>query len=223
MAVIKTASKKIRVCLADDHTLFRRLTKEFLQNFARIHPDIMEAQDGRDLVNQLKKRMVDVVLLDIGMPRLGGQDAASLILRRFPGIKIIVFTVHEYQEKVLEMMNIGVHGYLLKDCEPDEVVKSIESVVDRDFYRNKLSSKALEMSRRKPSPEQRLIEELTSRELEILLYICEECTTKEISEKLCISIKTVENHRMNMLQKLQVRNIVGLVKYAYESRLIPLN
>lgn len=215
--------KPIRVCLADDHNLFRKLIKGYLRTFERIAPNIVEAQNGRDLLNKLKKQNVDVVMLDIGMPNLGGEEAASIILRRYPEVKIIVLTIHDQPGKVMQMLSKGVHGYLLKDCEPDEVIRSIEAVVDKDFYQNKLSSLALSFASQAQNPEERLIEELTKREREILLYICEECTTKEIGEKLSISTKTVENHRMNMLQKLRARNTVGLVRYAYQNNLIPTN
>lgn len=214
---------KIKICLADDHTLFRKLTRGYLQTFDRIDPLILEARNGQELLSQLRKRTVDVVMLDIEMPRVGGEDAATTILRRYPDIKIVVLTIHENPNKVLQMMNLGVHGYLLKDCEPEEIIRSIESVVDRDFYRNKLSAQALGFKQKTQTSEERLIAELTSREKEILFHICEECTTKEISEKLSISVKTVENHRMNMLQKLKVKSTVGLVKYAYDTRLFPLN
>ena len=198
--------KPIRICIVDDHKLFRKLTKNYLETFPRIDPGILEAENGKELLRVLKEHPVDVVLLDINMPVMGGEETASVLLKRYPEIKIVV------------------HGYLLKDCDPVEVVTAIEAVVDKDFYRNEVAQRALNQIRNAAGTgEKRLLEELTNREKEILRHICEEFTTKEIGIRLSISQKTVENHRMNMLQKLSARNTVGLVKYAYENGLIPLN
>lgn len=214
----------IRVCITDDHKLFRKLIKNYLQSFPRIDQPVEEAENGRDLLRKLRDIPVDVVLLDISMPVMGGEEAASIILNRYPNIKIVMLTIQDAPGKILELMNLGVHGYLLKDCEPSEIIEAVQAVIDRDFYKNELSSKALQLaSGMKKTSRERMIEELTNREREILLHICGEYTMKEISIKLSISIKTVENHRMNMLQKLSVKNTVGLIKYAYENRLLPLN
>jgi len=155
---------------------------------------------------------------------MGGEEAAAILLNRYPNIKIVMLTINDSPGKILELMNQGVHGYLLKDCEPEELVIAIESVTDRDFYRNTIVEKALKYTERNvKSGRKRLLDDLTNREKEILRHICEEFTTKEIGLRLSISQKTVENHRMNMLQKLSARNTVGLVKYAYENGLLPNN
>lgn len=216
--------KPIRICIVDDHKLFRKLTKNYLETFPRIDPGILEAENGKELLRVLKEHPVDVVLLDINMPVMGGEETASVLLKRYPEIKIVVLSINDSPNKILELMNMGVHGYLLKDCDPVEVVTAIEAVVDKDFYRNEVAQRALNQIRNAAGTgEKRLLEELTNREKEILRHICEEFTTKEIGIRLSISQKTVENHRMNMLQKLSARNTVGLVKYAYENGLIPLN
>lgn len=215
----------IKVCIADDHKLFRKLIKSFLQTISRIDPHIEEAGNGRDLLKIMRTNPVDVVLLDVSMPIMGGEEAAGILIRRYPHVKIVILTIHDSPGKIIELMNTGVHGYLLKDCEPDEVARAIQDVVDNDFYQNEITTRALKFlgSKSKKRGRDKLIEELTNREREILLHICEEFTMKEISAKLSISEKTVENHRMNMLQKLSVKNTVGLVKYAYENGLLPLN
>ncbi|HRK55441.1 MAG TPA: response regulator transcription factor [Cyclobacteriaceae bacterium] len=214
----------IRVCIADDHKLFRRLTIAYLQSAPRIDSNIMEADNGRELLRKIRNNPVDVVILDISMPIMGGEEAAAILLNRYPNIKIVMLTINDSPGKILELMNQGVHGYLLKDCEPEELVIAIESVTDRDFYRNTIVEKALKYTERNvKSGRKRLLDDLTNREKEILRHICEEFTTKEIGLRLSISQKTVENHRMNMLQKLSARNTVGLVKYAYENGLLPNN
>jgi len=216
--------KSIKVCIADDHNLFRKLTIAYLGSNERIDSYIVEAENGKVLLRKMRTNPVDVVLLDINMPVMGGEEAAQVLLKRYPELKIIMLTINDSPGKILELMNMGVHAYLLKDCEPLEVYTAIEAVVDRDFYRNSIVENALNHAKpKKKSGRERLEEELTKREQEILLHICEEFTTKEIGIRLSISEKTVENHRMNMLQKLNARNTVGLVKYAYENGLIPSN
>jgi len=216
--------KPIKVCIVDDHKLFRKLTIAYLGLNERIDSYIIEAENGKVLLRKMRTNPVDVVLLDISMPIMGGEESAKVLLRRYPKLKIIMLTINDSPGKILELMNLGVHAYLLKDCEPEEVYKAIEAVVDRDFYRNKIIENALNhVKSKRKSGRDRQEEELTKREQEILLHICEEFTTKEIGMRLSISEKTVENHRMNMLQKLNARNTVGLVKYAYENGLLPNN
>ncbi|MEQ9414177.1 MAG: response regulator transcription factor [Cyclobacteriaceae bacterium] len=216
--------RSIRICIADDHKLFRKLTIAYLGSMDRIDPHIIEAENGKVLLTKLRSNPVDVVLLDINMPVMGGEEASKILLKRYPDLKIVMLTINDSPGKILELMNMGVHAYLLKDCEPQEVYNAIEAVVDRDFYRNSIVENALSYAKSKRrSGRARLEEELTKREQEILLHICGEFTTKEIGIRLSISEKTVENHRMNMLQKLSARNTVGLVKYAYENGLLPNN
>lgn len=216
--------KIIKVCIADDHKLFRRLTKIYLKTIPRIDGTITEAENGKDLLKQLHGALPDVVLLDIHMPLMGGEEAASVILKRYPEIKIVMLTNDDAPEKIIELMNMGVHGYLQKDCEPHEIANAIEAVVDKDFYKNELIGRALNrIGIIRKTGEERLIDELTNREKEILHHICQELTTKEIGMRLSISAKTVENHRMNMLQKLNVKNSVGMVKYAYKRGFMPFN
>ncbi|MCB0494147.1 MAG: response regulator transcription factor [Cyclobacteriaceae bacterium] len=216
--------RSIKICIADDHKLFRKLTIAYLESMDRIDSYIIEAENGKVLLSKLRSNLVDVVLLDINMPVMGGEEAAKVLLKRYPELKIIMLTINDSPGKILELMNLGVHAYLLKDCEPQEVLNAIEAVVDRDFYRNSIVENALSHAKsKKKSGRERLEEELTKREQEILLHICEELTTKEIGVRLSISEKTVENHRMNMMQKLNARNTVGLVKYAYENGLITSN
>ncbi|MEQ8359409.1 MAG: response regulator transcription factor [Cytophagales bacterium] len=214
----------IKIAIAEDHKLFRRLTKSYLQTVAQFDPDIAEAENGKDLLRKLRVRKPDVVLLDVNMPLMGGDEVARVIVQRYPEIKILVLTINNNAQKIMELMKIGVHGYLLKDCEPGEVVRAINAVVQNDFYHNEVTANALkQLESSTETAEERLMAELTNREKEILLQICGEHTMKEISKRLSISEKTVENHRMNMLHKLSVKNTVGLVKYAYEHGLIPSN
>ncbi|MGE0590111.1 MAG: response regulator transcription factor, partial [Cyclobacteriaceae bacterium] len=105
--------ESIKVGLADDHRLFRKLTVSFLSTVSRINPSVVEAENGRDLLRKLRSERVDVVLMDISMPGMGGDEAAAVILRRYPETKVVILSVNDSPSKVKEMMDLGVHGYLL--------------------------------------------------------------------------------------------------------------
>lgn len=209
---------KIKVCVADDHTLFRKLMKEQISRFERCDPFVLEAENGKRLLQVLSGKTCDVVLLDINMPVLNGYEAAKHILIRYPKTKVIVLTMNDSQGPVLQFMEMGVHGYLLKTCEPQEVEKAIYDVVDLDFYNNQLTIKALRLIA--SGKKAHTYESLTEREIEIVRLICNEMTMAEMAEELSISLRTVENHRSSILKKLQAQNTVGIVKYAYETGLI---
>lgn len=212
---------KIRVAIADDHSLFRNLISEFLSEHNRISKPIYQADDGKTLLAILKNNEIDVVLLDLRMKKMHGDDAAKIILNRYGVIKIIALTMEDSPSSINKLMKIGIHAYLDKNCDPKELLKAIFSVYDYDFYRNGLMMKAMRSGLDYPPIATSVL--LTKRELEILVLICEEFTNKEISGRLFISLKTVENHRYNLLQKLKVKNTVGLVRYAFSNKIIQLN
>jgi DNA-binding NarL/FixJ family response regulator len=213
---------KIRVGVVDDHQLFRELLVSHLQDYERIDPHVAQAANGRALLELLKEQILDVVLLDLSMPVMGGEETADIMLRRYPDCKIIILSMEDSPIRILDLMQMGVHGYLQKDCGIDEVFSAITAVVDHDFFQNEVTKRALRYSVNVASCNASTIdlELLTARETQILLKICSELTTKEIGNQLSISQKTVENHRMSLLKKLGVRNTVGLVKYAYERGLL---
>lgn len=211
---------KIKVCVADDHTLFRNLVVEMVSKFKSCDTNVLEAENGIALLKILKTKAIDVVLLDINMPKMDGQAAAKVILNRYPNTRVIILTMIDSPGKVITFMEMGVHGYLLKSCKPEEVEKAIQEVFSFDFYKNDLSIRALRMIAKNPNLRK---SELTERETEIVKLICQELTMVEIADKLSISIRTVENHRTSILRKLSVKNTVGIVKFAYETRMISIS
>lgn len=216
---------KIRICITDDHTLFRGLLKKLVATFNRVDPDVKEARNGRELLDLMGQFTIDVAIVDLSMPVLDGRSAALEIVKRYPDCKILILTMTDAPRVVVDLMEIGVHGYILKDCDPEEVERAILAVVDNDFYHNDVTASAFRLAKTLRSSvhfdEKRRA--LSARELEVLIRICSEQTTRQISECLHISPKTVEHHRINILKKVGVRNTVGLVKFAYEQGILALD
>ncbi|HEX6224146.1 MAG TPA: response regulator transcription factor, partial [Chryseolinea sp.] len=160
-----------------------------------------------------------VVIVDLQMPVMDGTETSTNILQKYPEVKIIILTMHNSNNFILHMMDLGVHAFLLKNTEPDELEKAIYGVADKDFYHNELVATVLRKSVNEKRMSQRPTfqsAELTEREKEILQLICQELTMKEIGQRLFLSENTVRNHRVNIMEKVGVNNIVGLVKYAYD-------
>jgi two-component system response regulator DegU len=210
---------KISVYIADDHTFVRKGMIRLLNTFHRIG-EIKEAANGKELIELLHHNAPDVVILDLEMPVMNGFETSKYILEHHPHVKILILTMHTEEVFILNLMELGVHGFLNKNSEPEEVERALHSVFDKDFYRNEIVNQALRKGvKRAP---QVTTSKLSPRELEILFLICQELTPPEISVRLQISEKTFFNHRANILSKTGVRGNVGLVKYAYQHNLLEL-
>jgi two-component system response regulator DegU len=214
--------KKFKVYIADDHTLFRKAMVNLLKSFDRVH-EVRDAENGKELLSLIKAEKPDVVIVDLQMPVMDGAETCENIISRYPDVKIIILTMHDSEKFVLHMMEAGVHAFLLKNTEPEELEKAIYSVAEKDFYHNDLVAAVLRKNVREKKSGQRPAfgqTDLTDREKEILILTCQELTIREIGHKLSLSENTVRNHRVNIMEKIGVNNTVGLVKYAYETGLI---
>jgi two-component system, NarL family, response regulator DegU len=214
--------KQLKVYIADDHTLFRKAMVNLLRSFERI-TDVKDAENGKELLTLIKYELPDVVIVDLQMPVMDGSETSAIILQKYPDVKIIILTMHDSSKFILHMMDLGVHAFLLKNTEPDELEKAIYAVADKDFYHNDLVVAVLRKNVNEKKMGQRptfQAAELTEREKEVLLLICQELTMKEIGQRLFLSENTVRNHRVNIMEKVGVNNIVGLVKYAYEAGVV---
>ncbi len=210
------------VYIADDHTLFRKAMVNLIRTFEGVK-EIKDAENGKELLNLIKQQTPHVAIIDLQMPIMDGTEASEQILQKFPDVKIIILTMHDSEKFILHMMEMGVHAFLLKNTEPEELEKAIYSVVEKDFYHNDLVASVLRKNVKEKKAGKRpvfLQSELSDREKEVLTLICGELTMKEISQKLFLSENTVRNHRVNIMEKVGVNNIVGLIKYAYEVGLI---
>lgn len=213
----------IDICIVDDHTLFRKAIIRLVSSFTRIG-QISEAENGKVCLDLLRKaqRLPDVVLLDLDMPVMNGVDTAEAIRLKYPEMKIIILTMHDNQKYMMHMIEIGVHSFLLKDCDPDELEKAISAVVDREYYHNDMMVSAMRRSVKVKSerPSFNKLTELTDREREIFMLICSELSLKDISIKLSVSERTVHAHKANIQSKLGLKNTVSMIKFAFDSGFI---
>lgn len=206
----------IYVAIAEDQRLFRECLVSLLNGFERIRVNV-EAANGKDLLEKLfvAAPTPQVVLLDLTMPEMNGLDTSRQLKKLFPSLKIIILSVHSEERHIVHMVGEGVNGYLVKNSELSEVVQAVQAVHEKGFYFNESVLRAIhsgmaskhEKSYNPNSP-------LTVREKEILELICQEHTTQEIAEKLFLSVRTVDGHRNNLLEKTGARNTAGLVIYA---------
>ncbi|HRR71364.1 MAG TPA: response regulator transcription factor [Syntrophorhabdaceae bacterium] len=220
--------KNIKVVLAEDHTLVRKGIKALLEELEGIDV-VAEAGDGHEAINAVETSSPDIVLLDIAMPGLNGLEVASRITKDFPDTKVIVLSMHANEEYVFQSLKAGVAGYLLKDAGTAELELAIRSVIRGEIYLSPQISKQVVTdymartegkTRAGQSMDSNPFEVLTSRQREILQLIAEGYTTKEIAKRLNISINTVEAHRTQIMEQLDIHNIAGLVRYAIRTKLV---
>jgi DNA-binding NarL/FixJ family response regulator len=184
---------------------------------------IGEAGDGREAVRCVEKLGPDLLLMDLSMPRMSGMDAISEIKRRYSETKIIALTVHKTEEYLLSTLQAGVDGYVLKDATHDELVMAIHNVMAGKRYLSPgISEKVIEgyLDGKEDSLAASSWQKLSQREREVLKLIAEGYKNKEIAEDLCISLKTVEKHRANLMKKLDLHNAAALTVYAVEKGLV---
>jgi two-component system, NarL family, response regulator DegU len=212
--------EKYKIYIADDHTLFRKGMVRLLQSFDNVAL-VKDAENGKELIKLVKEEEPHLVLMDLEMPIMDGKTASEYLLGKYEDLKIVVLSMHGSENLVYQMLQLGIHSYLLKNAEPEEVRKAIDAVINNDFYYNRLMREVIKKAEQGLLRQKSTIglEELTPREKEIIILICHELTMREIGEKLFLSERTVEKHRQNIMQKLGVKNAVGIVKFAFENNL----
>ncbi len=214
--------KPIRLLLADDHTLVRAGIRALLEKLPGVAV-VGEAGDGREVLNLVKAQRPDVVLMDISMPGLNGLEAAARMAKEFPDVRVVILSMHNNEEYVWRALRAGVAGYLLKKSATAELETALQRVVHGEVYLSQEISTRL--ARKFPlqaiaGPKSPL-EQLTSRQREILQLVAEGQNTKGIAEILKVSPKTVEYHRMKLMDCLNVHDVPGLVRFALRVGLIP--
>jgi len=214
--------KKIRIVLAEDHTILREGLRALLSADPKFQI-VGEAADGREAVRSVEKLGPDLVMMDLSMPRMTGMDAIREIKKRYPETKVIALTVHKTEEYLRTTLQAGADAYVLKDATHDELLMAIENVLEgKTFLSPGVSEKVIEgylagQGTRMPNSVSEL---LSQREREVLKLIAEGYKNKEIADDLCISLKTVEKHRANLMKKLDLHNAAALTAYAIEQGLI---
>ena len=214
--------KPYRVVIAEDYTILREGLKALLSS-QREFRVVAEAQDGRDAIRCVQEHRPDIVLMDLSMPRMNGLEAIKEVKRSNPETRIMALTVHKTEEYVLATLEAGADGYVLKDATHSELVMAMMSVLEGKRYLSPgISEQVIEgyLEGRKTLKGQTTWDSLTKREREILKLIAEGYKNKEVADFLCISPKTVEKHRTNLMQKLDLHNIASLTALAIEKGLV---
>ena len=206
----------IRIFLADDHAIVREGIVSLLDN-ERDLKVVGQAGDGTEAVEKIAKTKPDVVIMDISMPGLNGVEAMERLLREGSPSKFLILTQHEKEEYVRLAMHAGASGYLVKYSISREVVDAIRAVARGELYFSPSISKILlsdyvQKARDKAAPRNDL--QLTARETEVVRYIAEGLSTRQIAERLSVGARTVEFHRANIIQKLGIRDVAGITRYA---------
>ena len=215
---------KIRVLVADDHAIVREGLGTMLGN----QPDMVVvglAANGRDAIRMVDEYQPDVAIMDISMPELNGIDAISQMLPRHPSIKVIVLSIHETKPYVNRALKAGARGYLLKETAGLEVLEAVRAVYSGERYLSqRISDLLTDISFRSldGSKEVSPLEQLSSREREILQLVAEGKTSQEIGERLSISSKSVDTYRSRLMRKIGVKDVAGLVKFAIQHGVISL-
>ncbi len=208
-----TAEHVITIAIADDHEIFRDGLKLMLQHAANIRL-VGEAANGKELIGIIKESSPEVVITDIKMPEMDGVETTKYIREHFPGVKVIALSMFDDEQLILEMLESGATGYLLKNSDKAEVIEAINTVYDDIPYYCKFTSaklaKLIAYSKKTDKKKQKE-SEFSDREKEIIRMMCEEYSNKEIAEKLFISPRTIEGIRMKILDKMNVRSVAGVV------------
>ncbi len=214
--------KKIRIAIADDYKIFREGIKKCIASDDALEI-IFEAENGKELLESFKNSIPDVVIMDLKMPVMDGMEATQIIRKEFPDVKVLVVTMYGEEKFIIHLMELGASGYLLKNSEPDEIRRSIYAVYENGYYFNDIVNKALlkKISTKdyiKPSFNDNI--ELSEQELTFLKLVCEEKDIGEIAKELTISITNATSIQQQLIEKIGVRNIAGLVMYAIKNGIV---
>jgi len=214
-------NKNFRLLLADDHALVRAGIRELIQKIPFVEV-IGEASNGRQTLELVQAHNPDLVLLDIGMKELNGLEVAERITRDHPGVKALILSMHANEEYVLRALRAGASGYMLKDSAITELKLAIEAVLSGTTYLSPTISRSVIDSylHRTGSGKKAAVEQLTPRQREVLQLIAEGNSTKEIAASLNLSAKTVETHRAQLMERLDIYDVASLVRFAMREGLI---
>jgi DNA-binding NarL/FixJ family response regulator len=213
----------IRIILADDHKIIREGLRSLLERQQDMKV-IAEAQDGVTAVSLVQKLLPHVVIMDIGMPEMNGIDATTKITGEQKAVKVIALSMHSDRRFVMQMLKAGAAGYLLKDSAFEELVTAIHTVMQGQHYLSQKITDVVvqEYLQNLPRNEATVFTVLTSREREVLQLIAEGKSTKQIAAALNVSVKTIETHRQQIMEKLNMHSIAELTKYAVREGLTSL-
>ncbi len=221
----KTNSKNIAVInmlIIDDHKMVRdglKIMLASLKNFMLFK--VEEAESGEDAITKISRSDFEIAIVDYQMPGISGAETIHLILRHKPQMKILALSNYDELSYIQSMVDAGACGYVLKNIEPAEMLNAIKTILsNKIYYCNDIAVKLIESAEDKKAKKTISKKVLSNREAEVLQLISMEMTDNEIAQKLFLSKRTIDTHRQNLLNKLQVKNTVGLIKAAYKLNLI---
>jgi len=212
----------LQILIADDHKIIRDGLQAMLEDAEGINV-VAEATGGEEVLEICRSEKIDIAIMDINMPEPNGIETTRMLKKEFPNINVLALTMMQEDEHIRRMIAAGAGGYISKSSGSEELIEAIHTVAKGENYFSEEATKAVMKNlvesggKKKKSVSSG---DLTERELEVLKLICRELTNKEIAEKLYISIRTVDAHRRNLLQKTGARNTAGLVKYAVRNNLV---
>lgn len=211
----------IRVVLADDHPVVRAGIRAMLERIEGI-AILGEASNGREALALVEKHQPQLLLSDIAMPELNGLELTARIVKSHPGVRVIILSMHATEEYVWQALRAGAAGYLLKDTDAAEIELAVKEVAaGRSYLTPTVSKQVVENYLQRLGPDAKSTDILTPRQREILQAIAEGKTTKEMARVFGISVKTVETHRAQLMERLNIHDVPGLVRYAMRTGMVP--
>jgi DNA-binding NarL/FixJ family response regulator len=207
----------VRVLLADDHALVRSGLRALVEHLPGTEV-VGEAADGREALAVIEQERPDVVLMDVTMPELSGLEAAERVRERFPDVRILIVSMHANPMYVSRALQVGASGYVLKTADAGELEEAVRRVSRGLTYLCPAAARALEKARERGAEGEEPA--LTPRQREILQLVAEGHSTRKIAGKLGLSVKTVETHRAHLMERLGIRDVAGLVRYAVRVGLV---
>lgn len=212
----------VKIMVVEDHEIFRKGIVNLLNDIKDVEV-IAEAENGKIFLEKIEEVKPDIVFMDIRMPELDGIEATKIAVSKNPKLKVVALSMHNEEEYLEKMLEVGAMGFLLKNATMIDIEKAINSVMSGyRFFSEELMNILANKYIKKPEPTKEN-SEFSKRELEVLQLICEGLTNHEIGEKLFISNRTVDGHRARMLEKIGAANTVGLVIYAIKNKLIEID
>jgi DNA-binding NarL/FixJ family response regulator len=214
-----SANKKIQVAIADDHSLLRKALAKLVGSFDN-YAVMFEADNGKEIKAKVLQHIIpDVVLLDVNMPDMDGYETVRWLYSNYPQVKVLALSMFSDEKTIIRMLRLGAKGYILKNIDPEELKIALDSVMQKNFYLSEyISGKIISgLNRDVDRPEGNVA--LTEKEKEFLRLVCSEMTYKDISVKMSVSPRTVDDYRNTLFEKLKVKSRVGLVMYAMKNGL----
>ncbi len=216
---MSSSEKQIQVAIADDHTLLRKALAKLVGSFENYNV-LFEADNGKELKKKINEHLVpDLILLDVNMPEMDGFETAAWLNKNYPKIKILALSMFSDERTIIRMLRQGARGYVMKNIDPDELKRALDSVVHKNFYLSEEISGKIISGLHKDVDREEEPAPLTQREKDFLKLICSEITYKDIAAKMFVSPRTVDEYRNNLFEKLKVKSRVGLVMYAIRNGL----